>query len=76
MGVDAEAVATVEAQREKGGKVTPSRYIRAAAPATLGLHPQQPRLTCELPGREPISGVNFVCVSNTSPWTYTNNRPM
>ena len=30
----------------------------------------------ELPGREPISGVYFVFVSNSSPWTYANDRPM
>ena len=33
MGVDAEAVATVEAKRDKGIKVTPSRYITAAVRA-------------------------------------------
>ena len=40
MGVDAEAVAKVEAQREKGNKVTPTRYISAAVRATVGLLPQ------------------------------------
>ena len=76
MGVDAEAVAKVEAQREKGGKVTPLRYIRAAVRATVAYSRKQPRLTVELPGREPISGVYFVFVSNSSPWTYADNRPM
>ena len=33
-------------------------------------------LTLKLPGREPISGVHFVWVSNTSPWTYSNDRPL
>jgi diacylglycerol kinase family enzyme len=37
---------------------------------------KQPRLTVELPGREPISGVYFVFVSNSNPWTYANDRPM
>src|SRR6202046_5670022 len=32
MGVDAEVVAAVEAERDKGGKVTAWRYIRAAVP--------------------------------------------
>ena len=76
MGVDAEAVAKVEAQREKGGKVTPLRYIRAAVRATVAYSRKQPRLTVELPGREPISGVYFVFVSNSSPWTYADDRPM
>ncbi|MCV7401735.1 diacylglycerol kinase family lipid kinase [Mycobacterium fragae] len=76
MGVDAEAVAAVEAKREKGVKVTPSRYIRAAVRATLAYSRREPRLTVHLPGREPISGVHFVFVSNSSPWTYANDRPM
>ncbi|MGH3551433.1 MAG: diacylglycerol/lipid kinase family protein [Mycobacterium sp.] len=76
MGVDAEAVAAVEAQREKGVKVTPSRYIRAAVRTTLAYSRREPRLTVHLPGREPVSGVHFVFVSNSSPWTYANDRPM
>jgi diacylglycerol kinase family enzyme len=76
MGADAEAVAAVEAKRDKGLKVTPSRYIRAAVRATVAYSRREPRLTVHLPGREPISGVYFVFVSNSSPWTYANARPM
>ena len=76
MGVDAEAVAKVEKQREKGRKVTPTRYILAATRATIGYSRKEPRLTVELPGREPVSGVYFVFVSNSSPWTFANERPM
>jgi diacylglycerol kinase family enzyme len=76
MGVDAEVVAAVEAERDKGGKVTASRYIRAAVPAVWGYTRREPTLTLELPGREPITGVSFVFVSNASPWTYANNRPV
>jgi diacylglycerol kinase family enzyme len=76
MGCDAEAVAKVEAKREKGVKVTPMRYITASVRSTLAYSRKQPRLTVELPGREPISGVYFVFVSNSSPWTYANDRPM
>lgn len=76
MGVDAEAVATVEAQRDKGVKVTPSRYIRAAVRAAVASSRREPTLTVQMPGREPVSGVHFVFVSNSSPWTYANDRPM
>ncbi|OBI40325.1 diacylglycerol kinase [Mycobacterium kyorinense] len=76
MGVDAEVVAAVEAQREKGRKVTPSRYIRTAVPAVLASTRREPRLTVHLPGREPVSGVHFVFVSNSSPWTFANHRPI
>ena len=76
IGVDAEAVATVEAKRDKGAKVTPSRYIRAATMATIAYSRRDPRLTVHLPGREPVSGVYFAFVSNSCPWTYAHNRPM
>ncbi|MGO8941398.1 MAG: diacylglycerol/lipid kinase family protein [Mycobacterium sp.] len=76
MGIDAEVVAGVEAQRDKGVKVTAWRYWRVAIPLTIAFSRHEPTLTLELPGREPVSGVHFVWVSNTSPWTYSNNRPL
>jgi diacylglycerol kinase family enzyme len=33
-------------------------------------------LTVQLGGREPVTGVHFAWVSNTSPWTYSNSRPL
>lgn len=76
MGVDAEVVAAVEAQRNKGVAVTPMRYWRVAVPATIRYSRRAPDLTLELPGRDPVSGVKFAWVSNTTPWTYSNSRPM
>ena len=76
MGVDAEVVAGVEAQRKKGVKVTPLRYWRVAVPVSVGFSRREPTLTLELPGRDPVPGVHFAWVSNTTPWTYSNNRPM
>jgi diacylglycerol kinase family enzyme len=76
MGVDAEVVAAVEAQRDKGVKVTPLRYWRVAVPVTVGYSRRAPEMTLELPGRDPVSGVQFAWVSNTTPWTYSNSRPM
>ena len=76
MGVDGDVVAAVEAQREKGRKVTASRYIRVAVREMLASARKEPTLTLHLPGREPISGVHFAFVSNSSPWTYANTRPV
>ncbi len=76
MGVDGEVVAAVEAQRAKGRKVTASRYVRVAIREVLASARKEPRLTLHLPGREPISGVHFAFVSNSSPWTYANSRPV
>ena len=67
MGVDAEVVAAVEAQRDKGVKVTALRYWRVAIPVTLAFSRREPTLTLELPGRDPVAGVHFAWVSNTSP---------
>jgi diacylglycerol kinase family enzyme len=76
MGVDAEVVAAVEAERDKGGKVTAWRYIRAAVPAVYGYTRREPTLSLQLPGRAPITGVSFIFVSNSSPWTFANERPV
>ena len=76
MGVDGDVVAAVEAQRAKGRKVTAARYIRVAIREMLANARRDPTITLHLPGREPISGVHFAFVSNASPWTYANARPI
>jgi diacylglycerol kinase family enzyme len=76
LGVDGDVVAAVEAQREKGRKVTAGRYIRVAVREVLASARKEPTLTLELPGAEPVSGVHFAFVSNASPWTYANTRPI
>jgi len=37
---------------------------------------REPNLVLERPGHQPVSGVHFVWVSNTNPWTYSDDRPM
>jgi diacylglycerol kinase family enzyme len=76
MGVDGEVVAAVEAQRDKGRTVTASRYIRVAVREVLASARKEPVLTLHLPERDPVSGVHFAFVSNSSPWTYANTRPV
>jgi diacylglycerol kinase family enzyme len=76
MGVDGDVVAAVEAQRDKGRKVTASRYIRYAVREMLASARKEPRLTLHLPNHEPVTGVHFAFVSNSSPWTYANARPV
>lgn len=76
MGVDGEVVAAVEAQRAKGRKVTAARYVRVAIREVLASARKEPSLTLHLPDREPVGGVHFAFVSNASPWTYANARPV
>ena len=76
MGVDGDVVAAVEAQRDKGRNVTAARYIRVSVQELLASARKEPSLTLHLPGRDPVSGVHFAFVSNSSPWTYANTRPV
>jgi len=76
MGVDGEVVAAVEAQRARGRKVTAARYIRVAVREMLASARSEPALTVHLPDRPPVAGVHFAFVSNASPWTYANARPV
>lgn len=76
MGVDGEVVAAVEAQRARGRTVTAARYIRVAVREMLASARSEPALTVHLPGRPPVAGVHFAFVSNASPWTYANARPV
>ena len=76
LGVDGAVVAAVEAQRDKGRTVTASRYIRVAVREMLTSASKDPALTLHLPDRDPVSGVHFAFVSNSSPWTYADTRPV
>jgi diacylglycerol kinase family enzyme len=76
LGVDGAVVAAVEAQRDKGRNVTASRYIRVAVREVLASARREPTLTLHLPDGDPVSGVHFAFVSNASPWTYANTRPV
>jgi diacylglycerol kinase family enzyme len=76
MGVDGEVVAAVEARRPKHKGVTAMRYISSAVPTVLRSARRDPMLTLHLRDREPVPGVHFVFVSNASPWTYANTRPV
>ena len=49
MGVDGDVVAAVEAHRDKGRKVTASRYIRVAIREMLASARKEPSLTLHLP---------------------------
>jgi diacylglycerol kinase family enzyme len=37
---------------------------------------KHPRMTVELPGRDPIEGTYLAFVSNVDPWTYFGKRPV
>ena len=72
VGWDADVVAEVD--RKRGKKASPALYTRVATTQYLKPTHGRPRLTVEIPGEEPISGLRLVFVSNTDPWTYLGTR--
>ncbi|RVW05277.1 diacylglycerol/lipid kinase family protein [Rhodococcus xishaensis] len=74
MGLDAQVCEAVDHGRSNGKLVTPGRYVRHAVRAFFRAKREDPTLRIELPGQEPIEGVHYAFVSNTTPWTYLNKR--
>ena len=67
----------MEAQRADGHAATPARYVRTAIGQYLRA-PERTRgkLSLELPGEEPITGIALAIVQNTAPWTYLGPMPI
>lgn len=76
MGLDADVCEAVDRSRAKGRVASPARYVSITVRKFFAAQRKEPALTIELPGREPIDGVHFAMVSNSSPWTYLDSRPV
>ena len=76
LGLDAEAVHAVERRRRAGSEISNVMHARATISRYFRSDRRHPRLTVELPGREPITGVHMAFVSNVDPWTYFGNHPI
>ncbi|NUS42438.1 MAG: diacylglycerol kinase family lipid kinase [Mycobacteriaceae bacterium] len=76
VGLDANVCRTMDRLREKGRTATPGRYLRVTVREFFAARGKEPMLTLELPGREPVSGVHYAMISNSSPWTFLNKRPI
>ena len=77
VGLDAEVVGEVERRRERGRRASSTLFVAAA----LGkfyreTERDQPGLTLELPGEDPVNGVFLAIVQNTAPWTYLGTLPI
>ncbi|MFW0784174.1 diacylglycerol kinase family protein [Gordonia sp. CPCC 206044] len=70
MGMDAVVVHAMEDKRHAGKPATPGRYFWTTVTSFLRHAGSTASFTVELPDRDPIPGVRFGFVSNTSPWTY------
>ncbi len=74
MGLDAQVCEAVDKGRNNGQAVTPGRYVRHAVRAFFRAKREEPTLTVEVPDRDPIDGIHYAFVSNSTPWTYLNRR--
>jgi diacylglycerol kinase family enzyme len=77
LGVDAEIIADMERQRERGHDATPARYFQTAVSHVVGrVGDRDPALTVQRPGVDDVAGVHLAIVQNTSPWTYLGPLPV
>lgn len=77
LGIDAEVVHLVETARTRGSISTPSLYLRSTLRQYfLGTNRRTPLLTLEEPGEPPRTGLAWLLVQNTAPWTFIGDRPI
>ncbi|WP_072687892.1 diacylglycerol/lipid kinase family protein [Rhodococcus marinonascens] len=74
VGWDAQVCEAVDAHRKHGRPASPAQYVRAAVRIFFRSKNAEPTLTVRVPGHEPVEGVHYAFVSNSSPWTYLNTR--
>ena len=71
LGIDAEIIAAMEADRASGHEATPGRYLLTTLRQYFWhTDRREPALAAEIPGRDPVDGIFLAIVQNTSPWTY------
>ncbi len=77
LGVAADVLSRVEAQRARGRRSTGALYVRAGVDAfVLGRDRRRPPMTLTVPGEPPVDGLFLALVSNVSPWSYLGARPI
>ncbi|MFC9787754.1 diacylglycerol/lipid kinase family protein [Rhodococcus sp. NPDC127528] len=76
LGLDAQVCEAIDASRSNGHPATPARYVRTAIRTFFRNKSLEPALTVEVPGHDPVDGVHYAFVSNSSPWTYLDERPV
>ncbi|WP_433056759.1 diacylglycerol/lipid kinase family protein [Dactylosporangium sp. CS-033363] len=74
LGIDAEVVRRVDQARHKGSTSTPLLYFRAFMAQFAATNRRVPLLTMQLPGEPATSGLTWMLVQNTAPWTFIGER--
>ena len=71
LGIDAEIIAAMEADRAEGHEASPGRYFATTLRQYfLRTERKDPPLRIEVPGEDPLEDVFLAIVQNTAPWTY------
>ncbi|GGC66514.1 diacylglycerol kinase family lipid kinase [Hoyosella rhizosphaerae] len=76
VGLDAHVVKAVEKGRARGKTASPGRYIRSTIRTFMRERKLEPALTVTVPSGQTFSDVYFAFISNASPWTYIDERPV
>ncbi len=77
LGLDAEVIAAVERARARGVRATPALYVRSAIREFFrSTDRDDPLLTLEAPGQDPVHEIFLAIVQSTSPWTYLGGLPV
>lgn len=77
LGLDAEIIHAMEAQRAKGKEATPTRYLMTSIMSFFrATDRKHPAVTLRIPGIGVVEGVFMAIIQNTSPWTYLGTLPV
>ncbi|GAB35747.1 diacylglycerol/lipid kinase family protein [Gordonia otitidis] len=74
MGMDAVVVHAMEDKRHSGKAATPGRYLWTTISCFVRGSSNQPAFRVRFDGHDPVDGVRFAFVSNTTPWTFLGNH--
>jgi len=69
-------VHAVEKRRHTGSPISNFMHFRMTVSGYFKSDRKHPRMTVELPGRDPIEGAHLAFVSNVDPWTFFGKRPV
>nr|WP_244969890.1 diacylglycerol kinase family protein [Nocardia cerradoensis] len=76
VGLDADVCEAIDRSRAAGHAATPARYLRTTVRQFFRAKRREPAITVRVPGHDPVPGVHYAFVTNTSPWTYLDSTPV
>ena len=76
VGLDADVCEAIDHSRADGHIATPARYVRTTVRQFFRAKRRDPSVTVHIPDHEPVTGVHYAFVTNTSPWTYLDDTPV